>query len=89
MRFAEFIDDRLRAYSLSAEYRGALHAEAPGHVGPVKGICPSWHPHGRTSTCYGTHGCRCDGCRAASARNQKRLRTARAVKQWRNEKETA
>ena len=34
--------------------------------------CPDDHRHGATTTCYYTHGCRCDGC-MANVTNPSRL----------------
>jgi plasmid maintenance system antidote protein VapI len=36
-------------------------------------ICPPDHIHARTITCYKTHRCRCDACRARSARTAREL----------------
>lgn len=35
-------------------------------------VCPPEHPHGKTQTCYGGHGCRCDECRSAVGAYRKR-----------------
>lgn len=83
MAFAEFIDNTIRSYLVSGEFRSALHAEAPGAPPSHLGICPPGHPHGATSTCYGHHKCRCKECRSASARRQKQARTRKAVAAWR------
>lgn len=82
VRFADFIDDTLRSYAASGQFRSALHSEAPGAPQTLQGICPPNHSHGHTGTCYGNHGCRCDGCRAASSKRQKRNRMRRAVDDW-------
>ena len=33
-------------------------------------VCPPDHRHGEVTTCYFTHGCRCDGCSASMTRRQ-------------------
>lgn len=81
MDLAVFIDDTLREYGRSAEFRAALHSEGPGAVGGVATICPPDHRHAETPTCY-QHGCRCAGCRAAESRRQKRYRLRRARAEW-------
>jgi len=87
-RFAVFIDDTLRSYQVSGSFRSALHAEAPGARGAVT-ICPPEHRHGVTATCYGSHGCRCEGCRAASSVRQRRAYLARSVARWADRGRTA
>lgn len=84
LRFAEFIDNALREYVTSLEYRAALHSEEPGQTRTV-GICPPDHRHSETGTCYAHHGCRCRGCRDGMSRRQKQARVRRAVAQWRQE----
>lgn len=80
--FATFIDDTLRSYAKSAQYRSALHAEQPGALPGEHGICPPQHKHAVTSTCYQRHKCRCEACRAGWSRVQKQGRTRRAVAGW-------
>lgn len=83
IELAEFIDRTLTAYMNSAAFRAALHAEEPHRTGrPQTGICPPWHDHSTTGTCYANHGCRCDQCRAASSARQKRARMNRAKRAW-------
>jgi hypothetical protein len=89
MRFAIFIDETAAAYAKSAVFRAALHAEAGGEA--PSAVCPPHHRHGETPTCYSTHKCRCDGCRAAGSKYQKQKRIRRAHAMWaaKNERETA
>lgn len=87
LAFADFIDNTIRNYNESAAFRAELHAEEPGADGSVRGMCPSWHRHGETPTCYSTHGCRCGGCRAAGSRRQKTQRLRRAMRMWREKEQ--
>ena len=83
IEFAEFIDRTLQSYATSASFRAALHNEKPAaQHRPVTGVCPPWHDHAATGTCYGNHKCRCDPCRAASSARQKKNRMRRAVRAW-------
>ena len=61
------------AHYQRAGAHGELHlhplaAKAPLIDRTVGKDCPPDHKHGKTSTCYNTHGCRCKACRAAKQR---------------------
>lgn len=50
-----------------------LTMEAPTLEAPAESVpfvCPPDHTHGRTVSCYKTHGCRCQPCRAICARKE-------------------
>lgn len=69
-------DRRAAAYDrLLAERWTRVDSE--GTSAPVIRVCPPEHGHGRNTTCYSSHSCRCEECRAAaSAAKRRRLSTA-------------
>ena len=46
-------------------------------------ICPPDHKHGQVTTCYHTHGCRCEECRAATIARENRRRRETAYGRYR------
>lgn len=85
---ADFVDSRLDLYTRSATYRAALHRESPDYDGrpPGVAVCPTWHRHAETTHCYQSHGCRCEPCRRAMSKHQKKVRTRRAQVAWERQK---
>jgi hypothetical protein len=46
-----------------------ITTKAPASPGPF--VCPPEHIHGRTVTCYKTHGCRCKPCKVRVAKDER------------------
>lgn len=83
--FAEFIDRVTAAFRDSAAYRRALKSEAPGSS-IRRDVCPPWHKHGATLTCYLAHRCGCAECRAEVNRRGRVARRRRAYSSWNTNK---